>query len=62
MRDGEALLDRALRSARLLRERLASEVPELRVIQTELLAGRPGVSGVDLTHVLIETAPAGLTG
>jgi arginine/lysine/ornithine decarboxylase len=62
VRDGEALLDRAVGSARLLRERLATEVPELQVIDTELLAARPGVSGVDPTHVLIETGPVGLTG
>lgn len=62
VREGEALLDRGVRSARLLRERLAAEVSELRVIETELLGARPGVSGVDLTHVLIETAPVGLTG
>ncbi len=62
VREGTELLDRAVNSARLLRERLAAEVPELRVISTEELAGRPGVTGVDPTHVLIETAPAGLTG
>lgn len=62
VREGHELLDRALRSARLLRERLAAEVPELDVIAPERLAGRPGVAGVDPTHVLIETAPVGLTG
>src|SRR4051812_25322287 len=62
VRDGKALLDRAVRSARLLRERLATEVPELRVVSSEELAGRPGVSGVDPTHVMIETASVGLTG
>ncbi len=62
LRDGHELLDRALNSARLLRDRIASEVPELRVITTELLASRPGVSVADPTHVLIETAPVGLTG
>jgi arginine/lysine/ornithine decarboxylase len=62
VRDGEALLDRAVRSARLMRERLAAEVPELRVVSVEELAARPGVSGVDPTHVLIETASVGLTG
>ena len=62
VREGDQLLDRAVGSARLLRERLAREVPELRVIDTELLASRPGVTAVDPTHVLIETAPIGLTG
>ena len=49
-------------SARLLRERLAAEVPELDVIAVERLAKLPGVAAVDPTHVLIETAPIGLTG
>jgi len=62
VRDGRGLLDRALASARLMRERIAHEVPEVRVVSTEELASRPGVIGVDPTHVLIETAPAGLTG
>lgn len=62
VRDGHELLDRAVRSARLLRERLAAEVPELRVVGVEELARRPGVSGVDPTHVMIETAGVGLTG
>src|SRR3954470_18188865 len=62
VRDGEQLLDRAVRSARLLRERLASEVPELEVVDVERLAARPGVVDVDPTHVLIEVAPIGLTG
>jgi arginine decarboxylase len=62
MRDGRELLDRAVTSARMMRERLAAEVPELRVIATEELGSRPGVTGVDPTHVLIETAPIGLTG
>jgi arginine/lysine/ornithine decarboxylase len=62
VREGTELLDRAVRSARLLRERLASEVPELRVVSETELASRPGVAGVDQTHVLIETAPIGLTG
>jgi arginine/lysine/ornithine decarboxylase len=47
---------------RLLRQRLAAEVSELRVIDADLLKSRPGVIGVDPTHVLIETAPIGLTG
>jgi arginine/lysine/ornithine decarboxylase len=42
VRDGTALLDRAVRSARLLRERLAAEVPELCVVGVEELAARPG--------------------
>jgi arginine decarboxylase len=62
VRDGEQLLQRAVDTAKLLRERLAAEVPELRVIGTDELASRPGVIGVDPTHVLIETAPIGLTG
>src|SRR3954469_19376748 len=62
VREGEQLLDRALKSARLLRQRLAAEVPELRLIAPEELAARPGVTAVDPTHVLIETAPIGLTG
>jgi arginine/lysine/ornithine decarboxylase len=62
VREGTELLDPAVRSARLLRERLAAEVPELRVIASEHLAGLPGVTGVDPTHVLIETASIGLTG
>jgi arginine/lysine/ornithine decarboxylase len=62
VREGEALLDRALESARMLRERLAAEVPELRVVASEELAARPGVTGVDPSHVIIETAPIGLTG
>jgi arginine/lysine/ornithine decarboxylase len=60
--EGQQLLDRALRSAQLLRERLADEVPELRVVSTDELSGRPGVVGVDPCHVLIETKPIGLTG
>src|SRR5436309_14368288 len=32
VRDGKALLERAVDSARLLRERLAAEVPDLRVV------------------------------
>jgi arginine/lysine/ornithine decarboxylase len=62
VREGPQLLDRAVGSARLLRERLAAEVPELRVIAPEELATRPGVSAVDPTHVMIETASVGLTG
>lgn len=62
VREGTELLDRAVQSARLLRERLAAEVPELRVISPDELRRRPGVSAVDPTHVLIETEPVGLTG
>jgi len=62
VREGTQLLDRAVKSAHLLRDRLASEVPELRVITPQELAARPGVVGVDPTHVLIETEPIGLTG
>lgn len=62
VRDGHELLERGLQSARLLRARLAAEVPELEVVSSEELASRPGVSGADPTHVLIETAPVGLSG
>jgi arginine/lysine/ornithine decarboxylase len=62
VREGKQMLERAVSSARLLRERLVAEVPELRVVATEELTGRPGVTGADPTHVLIETAPVGLTG
>jgi arginine decarboxylase len=62
VREGKELLSRAVSSAKLLRARLAAEVPELRVIDTELLESRPGVTAVDPTHVLIETASIGLTG
>jgi arginine/lysine/ornithine decarboxylase len=61
-REGTELMDRGLRSAKLLRRRLADEIPELRVIETDLLASTPGVTGVDPMHVLIETASIGLTG
>src|SRR3954467_3423721 len=47
VRDGRELLQRAVDAARLLRERLATEVPELRVVAVEELASRPGVTGVD---------------
>jgi len=59
VRDGHELLERGQQSARLLRARLAAEVPELEVVSSEELASRPGVSGADPTHVLIETAPVG---
>jgi arginine/lysine/ornithine decarboxylase len=62
VRDGAELLDRAVKSARLLRDRVAAEVPELRVLSSEELTSRPGVAGADPTHVMIETAPVGLTG
>src|SRR3954468_7338834 len=62
VREGRELLDRAVAAAQLLRERLAAEVPELRVVGSDELAARPGVTGVDPTHVMIETAPIGLTG
>src|SRR4051794_31276678 len=47
VRDGEELLGRAVRSAQLLRRRLAAEVPEIEVIDVERLAARPGVVAVD---------------
>jgi arginine decarboxylase len=62
VREGTQLLERAVRSAHLLREMLAARVPELRVVTVEELASRPGVTAVDPTHVMIETAPVGLTG
>jgi arginine/lysine/ornithine decarboxylase len=62
VRDGRELLDRAVRSARLARKRIAAEVPELRVIGVDELGSRPGVSAVDPTHVCIEVAHIGLTG
>jgi arginine decarboxylase len=62
LRDGTELLDRAVRSAHLLREMVAARVPELRVVPVDELYSRPGVVAADPTHVLIETAPVGLTG
>jgi arginine/lysine/ornithine decarboxylase len=62
VREGRELLDRAVTSARVLRDRLATEVPELRVVSAEELGAKPGVVAVDPTHVLIETASVGLTG
>jgi hypothetical protein len=62
VREGRELLDRAVRSARLIRERIAAEVPELTVVGSERLAALPGVAGVDPTHVMIETASIGLSG
>ncbi|HEV7527879.1 MAG TPA: DegT/DnrJ/EryC1/StrS family aminotransferase [Solirubrobacteraceae bacterium] len=62
VREGTQLLDRAVRSARLLRERLAAEVPELSVVASERLATVRGVHGVDPTHVMIDTSSVGLTG
>ncbi|MFL5840594.1 MAG: aminotransferase class I/II-fold pyridoxal phosphate-dependent enzyme [Thermoleophilaceae bacterium] len=62
VREGKQLLERAVKSAQLMRERLAVEVPELTVVDTNELKSRPGVADVDPTHVLIETAPIGLTG
>jgi arginine decarboxylase len=62
LREGEQLLGRAVSTAKLLRTRIESEVPEISIVDTELLRGRPGVKGVDPTHVLIEVAPLGITG
>jgi arginine/lysine/ornithine decarboxylase len=62
VREGTQLLDRAVRTAQLLRDRLAAEVPELRVIDPAALRRRPSVDAVDPTHVLIETASISLTG
>jgi arginine decarboxylase len=62
VREGDRLLGGAIRTADLLRQRLAQEVPELPVVPVEQLKARPGVTGVDPQHVLIETAAIGLTG
>src|SRR5215212_2610828 len=62
MRDGKALLDRAIHSAHYARRRLAEAVPELQVVPVERLAAVDGVAGVDPTHPLIEIWPVGLTG
>src|SRR4051812_23849517 len=62
VREGEQLLDRAVKSAQLLRDRLSAEVPELEVVARDRLIDLPGVAAVDPTHVLIETKPVGLTG
>src|SRR5256714_11207828 len=62
VREGRELLDRAVRSARLLRGRLAETGPELRVIDPEELVGSHGVFAADPTHLLIETESVGLTG
>jgi arginine/lysine/ornithine decarboxylase len=62
VRDGAELVERAVRSSHLLRDRLAAEVPELPVVSAEDLSSRPGVAGADASHVMIETATVGLTG
>jgi arginine/lysine/ornithine decarboxylase len=62
VREGRQLLARAVDGANRMRERLARDVPELRVVTVEELRARPGVSAVDPTHVLIETESIGLTG
>src|SRR3954468_7528243 len=62
VREGKALLGRAVESARLMRDLIASEVPELTVVDPDHLASLPGVTAVDPTHVMIETASIGLSG
>jgi arginine/lysine/ornithine decarboxylase len=62
VRDGYELLDRAVRAARLAKERLAAEVPALRMVDPRSLIGRPGVTSADPTHLMIETHSVGLTG
>lgn len=62
VREGTQLLGRAVSSAHRLRQRLATEVPELDVIGVDRIGACAGVTAVDPTHVLIETAPIGLTG
>src|SRR3954454_21886430 len=49
VREGRELLDRAVRSAYLARQRIATEVPELPVVAIEQLRSRPGVTAVDPT-------------
>jgi arginine/lysine/ornithine decarboxylase len=62
VREAEPLLQRALDSAALARERLAHEVPELTVVGVDALKAREGVVAVDPTHLIIDTAAIGLTG
>src|SRR3954471_23339661 len=62
VREGKELLGRAVESARLMRDLIASEVPELTVVEPDHLASLPGVTAVDPTHVMIETASIGLSG
>jgi len=62
VREGKELLGRAVESARLMRDLIASEVPELTVVDPDHLASLPGVTAVDPTHVMIETASIGLSG
>src|SRR3954454_22538317 len=62
VREGKELLDRAVNSARRMRERIAADVPELMVVDSERLTAIPGVTAADPTHVLIETASIGLSG
>src|SRR3954447_15598409 len=62
VREGVELLDRAVKTASIARERIAAEMPELSVVDPALLASRPGVVAADPTHLIIETAPIGLTG
>src|SRR3954449_11111017 len=62
VREGKELLDRAVNSARRMRERIAADVPELMVVDSERLTAIPGVTAVDPTHVMIETASIGLSG
>jgi arginine decarboxylase len=62
VREGHELLDRAVKAAEAIRSGLSRRVPELRVVATDELAQRPGVTAVDPTHILIETCSVGLTG
>src|SRR3954463_11412240 len=62
VRDGDALLEHAVKMAELFREHMEAEVPELRVVSVAELRSRPGVSSVDPTHPLVETSSVGLTG
>jgi arginine decarboxylase len=62
VREGVELLDRAVKTASIARERIAAEVPELSVLDPALLASRPGVLAADPTHLIVETASIGLTG
>jgi arginine/lysine/ornithine decarboxylase len=62
VREGKELTRRTVETANRLRERLAAEVPELRVVTREELLAPDGVHLFDPTHPLIETAPLGITG
>jgi arginine/lysine/ornithine decarboxylase len=62
VRDGHALLQRAVDSAALGRQLLAADVPELRVVHPDELAAPAGIVAVDPTHLIVDTASVGVTG